>query len=56
MFGLFKKDPLKKLQEKRKKLLKLAFEYSHIDRTKSDAYNLEAEKVLEEIESLKANQ
>ena len=52
MFGLFKKDPIASLQKKREKLLKQAYEMSHVDRQKSDALTEEAEKIALEIEKL----
>lgn len=51
MFG-FGRSKLEKLQEKYNRLLKEAYELSHEDRSKSDAKNAEADKVLKEIESL----
>ncbi len=51
MFG-FGKSKLEKLQEKYNRLLKEAYELSHEDRSRSDAKNAEADKVLKEIEQL----
>ena len=52
MFGLFKKDPLKKLQKKYKDLLEESFRLSTIDRKASDLKRAEAEEVMKEIEAL----
>ena len=52
MFGLFKKDPLKKLQKQYKDLLEESFRLSTIDRKASDLKRAEAEEVMKEIEAL----
>jgi hypothetical protein len=53
MFGLFKKkSKVEKLQEQYEKLQKEAYELSKVDRRKSDAKIAEAEKILEEMNSL----
>ena len=47
MFGFFKKkSKYDKLNEEYQKVLKEAFELSKIDRSKSDAKYVEAEKIL----------
>ncbi len=53
MFGLFKKDPIKKLEEKYKSLLEESFKLSTSDRKASDLKIAEADAVLKEIERLK---
>ena len=55
MFGLFKNDPVKKLEKEHKKLLDDAFRMSKIDRTKSDELVAKAAKIEEEIMKLRAN-
>jgi phage-related tail protein len=52
MFGLFKKDPIKKLQKQYKELLEASFKLSTTDRKASDLKRAEAEEVLNEIEKL----
>lgn len=52
MFGLFKKDPIKKLQKQYKELLEASFNLSTTDRKASDLKRAEAEEVLNEIEKL----
>ena len=54
MFGIFrKKTPLEKLNQKYKKTLKEAFELSKTNRKESDKKQVEAEKIMNEIEKLK---
>lgn len=56
MFGIFKKKtPLQKLQESYEKLTKEAYELSHTNRKLGDEKLAEAEKVMQEIEKLKAS-
>jgi len=45
MLGLFKKDPVKKLQQQHAKLLAEAHRMSTVDRTKSDALMAQASEV-----------
>ena len=52
MLGLFKKDPVKKLQQKHAKLLAEAHRMSTVDRTKSDALMAQAAEVEDEIVKL----
>jgi len=52
MFGLFKSKE-EKLQKRYKKLLKESFELSKINRAASDKKQVEAQKVLNQIEALK---
>jgi hypothetical protein len=52
MFGLFKKDPVKKLEDKYQKLLKESFEISKVNRKLADQKMAEAEEVMKEIEKL----
>jgi len=55
MFGLFgKSSEIEKLQRKYKKLLEESYKLSHTNRAASDQKTAEANKVLEQIESLKA--
>lgn len=51
MFNLFKSKK-QKLTQKYEKLIKLSYEYSTIDRTKSDEYAYQANEVLKELEKL----
>ena len=52
MFGLFKKDPVKKLQQQHAKLLSEAHRMSAVDRTKSDALMAQAAEVEDKITKL----
>ena len=52
MLGLFKKDPVKKLQQQHAKLLADAHRMSAVDRTKSDALMAQAAEVENEIVKL----
>lgn len=53
MFGLFKSDPRKKLQDKYQKLLEQAMQFQRNGDIKSySMITAEAEKVREEIEKL----
>lgn len=54
MFGLFSKDPIKKLEKEHAKLLEEAFRMSKVDRTKADELTAEAAKVEEELMKLRA--
>jgi hypothetical protein len=52
MLGLFKKDPVKKLQKRHAALLAEAHRMSTIDRAKSDALMAQAAEVESEIAHL----
>lgn len=52
MFGLFKKDPVKKLRKKYKDLMEESYRLSTTDRKASDLKRAEAEEVIKEIEAL----
>ena len=52
MLGLFKKDPVKKLQQQHAKLLAEAHRMSAVDRSKSDALMAQAAEVEDEIAKL----
>ncbi|MFK7949523.1 MAG: Lacal_2735 family protein [Saprospiraceae bacterium] len=52
MFGLFKKDPVKKLQKKYKDLMEESYRLSTSDRKASDLKRAEAEAVIKEIEAI----
>ena len=52
MFGLFKKDPIKKLQKQYKQLMEESYNLSTTDRKASDLKRAEAEEVIKEIEVL----
>lgn len=54
MFGLFKKDPIKKLQKEYEQLMSESFRLSTVDRKASDLKRDEAEEVAKRIEELKA--
>lgn len=51
MFGLFKSKK-EKLQQKREELLKQAYEWSTIDRKKSDAFYAQADSIDAELRVL----
>ena len=51
-FGLFKKDPTKKLRKQYKQLMEESFRLSTTDRAASDLKRAEAEEVMKEIEAL----
>ena len=54
ILNIFKsKTPIEKLEKKYKKTLNEAFELSKINRTASDAKYAEANRIINEIESLK---
>ena len=54
MFGLFKKkSKLQVLQDSYEKLLRESFELSKINRTESDKKVVEAQAILEQIETYK---
>jgi len=53
MFGLFKKDPVVKLQKKYDKLMEEAYKLSTINRKLSDEKYAEADEVLNRIKALK---
>ncbi|MCH2200250.1 MAG: Lacal_2735 family protein [Flavobacteriales bacterium] len=55
MFGLFKNDPVKKLEKEHKRLLDEAFRMSKVDRTKSDELTAKAAQIEEEIMKLRSN-
>lgn len=52
MFGLFK-SKREKLQKKREELLKQAYDWSTLDRKKSDAFYAKADAVDLQIQGLK---
>lgn len=52
MFGLFKKDPVAKLQKQHRDLLEKAFAMSKVDRTKSDELMARADELEREIMKL----
>lgn len=52
MFGIFKKDPVKKLRKEHARLLAEAHRLSTVDRTKSDEMTALAARVEEEIMTL----
>jgi len=52
MFGIFKKDPIKKLRKEHARLLNEAHHLSTIDRAKSDEMVALASRVEEEIINL----
>ncbi len=52
MFGLFKKDPVAKLQKKYDKLMKEGYKLSTVNRKLSDQKYAEADEVLKQMESL----
>ncbi|MGB1122596.1 MAG: Lacal_2735 family protein [Flavobacteriales bacterium] len=52
MLGIFKKDPVKKLQQQHAKLLAEAHRMSTVDRTKADALMAQAAEVEDEIAKL----
>ena len=54
MFGLFKKDPIKKLQKEYEQLMSESFKLSTVDRKASDLKRDEAEQIAKRIEELKA--
>jgi hypothetical protein len=52
MFGLFKKDPIKKLQKQYSELMEASYNLSTTDRKASDLKRAEAETVMMQIEEL----
>ncbi len=52
MFGLFKKDPIKKLEKEYKSLLEESYKLSTIDRKASDLKREEAEAVAKKMDEL----
>ena len=57
MFNFFKKKTkIEKLELKYKKLLEASYKLSHTNRKESDNKMAEAEEVLKQIETIKANQ
>ena len=52
MFGLFKKDPVKKLSAQYKKLMAESHQLSTVDRAKSDQKFAEAEEIAKQIKKL----
>jgi hypothetical protein len=52
MFGLFKKDPVAKLQKQHRHLLAESFRLSKIDRKKSDELMAQADAIEQEIAKL----
>jgi hypothetical protein len=55
MFGLFKKDPIKKLQKQYAELMEVSYKLSTSDRKASDLKRAEAEAVMTQIEELQKN-
>lgn len=53
MFGLFKKDPSRKLQKKYDKLMEEFYHLSKTNRRLADKKYAEAEKVMQELEDLR---
>ncbi|QCK16282.1 Lacal_2735 family protein [Mangrovivirga cuniculi] len=53
MFGLFKTDPVKKLEKERKKLLEKAYKLSHSDRQASDEMMAKVNELEKKIDELK---
>lgn len=51
MFGLFS-DRKTKLEQKYQRLLKEAYDLSHVDRKKADEKTAEADRIREEIDAL----
>ena len=55
MFGLFKKkSPIEVLQDKYASLMEESFKLSTVNRAKSDEKVAEAEKIMKEIDKLRA--
>lgn len=52
MFGIFKKDPKKKLEDKYKALMEESYRLSTTNRAASDEKRAEAEEVLKELNKL----
>lgn len=48
MFSIFK-SKRQKMEDQRKKLLQLAYEFSTIDRKKSDEFYAQAEQISEQL-------
>jgi hypothetical protein len=55
MFNFFKKDPIKELEEKYRKMLEESFKLSTVNRAESDKLRAKAEEVAMEIDKLKNN-
>lgn len=55
MFGLFKKDPIKKLQKQYSELMEASYNLSTTDRRASDLKRAEAEAVMMMIEEIQKN-
>lgn len=55
MFGLFKKDPIKKLEKEYKSLMEESFHLAKTDRRASDLKRAEADKIADQIAVLKEN-
>lgn len=53
MFGLFKKDPSKKLMKQYDKLMEESFNLSKVNRKLADEKFAEAEAIMDKIETLK---
>lgn len=57
MFGLFKKKtPLRKLEDRYEKLIKMSYDLSTIDRAKSDMLAAEANDVANQIDQLRLDE
>ncbi len=54
MFGIFKKDPVAKLQAEYKRLMEESFKMSTSNRTKSDELAAKADAVAQQIDELKS--
>lgn len=54
MFGLFKKDPIAKLEKEHREALAKAFELSKVDRRKADELTARAAEIEREIEKLRS--
>jgi hypothetical protein len=53
MFGLFKKDPSKRLQKKYDQLMEESFQLSRTNRKLADQKYAEADAVMQQLEALK---
>lgn len=53
MFGLFKKDPVAKLQAEYKRLMEESFKMSTSNRTKADELAAKADAIAQQIDKLK---
>jgi hypothetical protein len=53
MFSIFKKDPIKKLEQEYKKFMEEYFRLSTSNRAESDKAFAKAEEIMKELEKLK---